>query len=224
MFTACEEAGIGPWGEVFAWRPRRRLHAGCPWLTVTGRTVRRRPWGMLGRSCEAGRSVLEVGNIGTPITQRSIPMPRCSLSNLSFQLHTTRSSRPGLDLPQRGRRSPDHGSAGVCGRQGPHLREHDQRLCLSRVGSARGRRWSRTLMLSRSARYWADARFVSQFGIVDGLLVDRACRGSRPSRCCPRTRVGFGGSLRSSPFAAVIVGRVGCGPLLARTVSNRRRW
>lgn len=92
------EAGIPLWGEVeLAWRLQEEgPHAGRPWLTVTGTNGKTTTVGMLGSILRAaGEDALEVGNIGTPITRAIDSAATVFAVELSsFQLATTQSVFP----------------------------------------------------------------------------------------------------------------------------------
>lgn len=91
-------AGIPLWGEVeLAWHLQEEgPHAGRPWLTVTGTNGKTTTVGMLGSILRAaGEEALEVGNIGTPIT-RAIDSDATvfAVELSSFQLATTSGVSP----------------------------------------------------------------------------------------------------------------------------------
>ena len=156
IFSACEQAGIDLWGEVeLAWRLQEEgPHAGRPWLTVTGTNGKTTTVGMLGQILRAsGVKAEEVGNIGTPITRAIDSDAEVFAVELSsFQLHTARTVRP---------------LASVClNVDADHLDWHGSVEAM--VENADVVEGARAIGLTLGAPS------VSQFGIVEGLLVDRA--------------------------------------------------
>lgn len=102
IFERAHAAGIPIWGEVeLAWRLQEQgPHAGRPWLTVTGTNGKTTTVGMLASILRAnGDDVLEVGNIGTPITEAIDSDASVFAVELSsFQLHTSYTISPLASL------------------------------------------------------------------------------------------------------------------------------
>ncbi len=102
VWRRTKEAGIPLWGEVeLAWRLQESgPHAGRPWLTVTGTNGKTTTVGMLGSILRAaGEKALEVGNIGRPIT-RAIDSDATAFAVelSSFQLETTYTVSPEASI------------------------------------------------------------------------------------------------------------------------------
>ncbi|QPK81867.1 UDP-N-acetylmuramoyl-L-alanine--D-glutamate ligase [Schaalia sp. ZJ405] len=183
IFSRCEDAGIDVWGEVeLAWRLQEEgSHAGRPWLTVTGTNGKTTTVGMLGEILRAnGEKVLEVGNIGTPITlaiDSDADVFAVELS--SFQLHSTLTMSPQASL--------------CLNVDADHLDWHETREAYA---ADKARIYERTQLAcvypsidrevetmvenadvvdgARAIGITLGAPSPSQIGIVDGLIVDRA--------------------------------------------------
>ena len=98
IFNAAAETNIPVWGEVeLAWQLQESGdNRGRPWLVVTGTNGKTTTVGLLGSMLRAaGKTVAEVGNIGTPIVEAvDSPAEVFAVELSSFQLYTTYSLSP----------------------------------------------------------------------------------------------------------------------------------
>ena len=183
IFAACEQAGIDLWGEVeLAWRLQEEgPHAGRPWLTVTGTNGKTTTVGMLGQVLLAsGVKAEEVGNIGTPITRAIDSDAEVFAVELSsFQLHTARTVRPlaSVCLNVDADHLDWHGSVEAYAADKARVYENTVRACVYPASDRRVEAMVEDADVVEGARaigLTLGAPSVSQFGIVEGLLVDRA--------------------------------------------------
>lgn len=183
VFARARAAGIEVWGEVeLAWRLQEAgPHAGRPWLCVTGTNGKTTTVGMLGEILRAGGAdAVEVGNIGTPITRAIDSAAGVFAVELSsFQLHTTRSVSPlaSICLNVDADHLDWHGSAEAYAADKARVYENTVRACVYPASDRRVERMVEDADVVEGARAIGlalGAPSVSQLGIVEGLLVDRA--------------------------------------------------
>ena len=165
VFAACAQAGIDLWGEVeLAWRLQEEgPHAGRPWLTVTGSNGKTTTVGMLGEILRAIDSDAEVFAV--------------ELS--SFQLHTALTVSPlaSICLNVDADHLDWHGSVEAYAADKARVYEHTVRACVYPASDRRVEAMVENADVVEGARaigVTLGAPTVSQFGIVEGLLVDRA--------------------------------------------------
>lgn len=183
VFSACERAGVDLWGEVeLAWRLQEEgPHAGRPWLTVTGTNGKTTTVGMLGEILRAsGAKAQEVGNIGTPIT-RAIDSDAdvFAVELSSFQLHTALTVSPlaSVCLNVDADHLDWHGSVEAYAADKARVYENTQCACVYPASDRRVEAMVEDADVVEGARaigVTLGAPAVSQFGIVEGLIVDRA--------------------------------------------------
>lgn len=183
VFAACEDAQIDVWGEVeLAWRLQEEgPRAGRPWLTVTGTNGKTTTVGMLGQILRcAGHRVLEVGNIGTPITWAIDSDAEVFAVELSsFQLHTTRTVSPlaSVCLNVDADHLDWHGTVEAYAADKARVYENTIRACVYPAADRAIEAMVENADVVEGARaigLTLGAPSVSQLGIVEGLLVDRA--------------------------------------------------
>ena len=183
VFEACAQAGIDLWGEVeLAWRLQEEgPHAGRPWLTVTGTNGKTTTVGMLGEILRAsGVKAEEVGNIGTPITRAIDSDAEVFAVELSsFQLHTAYTVRPlaSICLNVDADHLDWHGSVEAYAADKARVYENTVRACVYPAADRTVEAMVENADVVEGARaigLTLGAPTVSQFGIVEGLLVDRA--------------------------------------------------
>lgn len=188
LFTAATAAGVDIWGDVeLAWRLSegrlRRGEKSAPWLAVTGTNGKTTTVRMLAEILRAaGLRTAAVGNIGTPIIDVVLatePYDVLAVELSSYQLHWAPSLRPHsaavLNL------APDHldwhGSMAAYVADKGRIYEGNQVACVYNTAD------TATEHLVRAADVVEGCRAVgftlgsprpSEFGVVDGLLVDRA--------------------------------------------------
>lgn len=191
IFARAAEAGIPVWGEVeLAWRLQEEgPHAGRPWLAVTGTNGKTTTVGMLGAILRAnGEKALEVGNIGTPITEAvDSDAEVFAVEMSSFQLHTalTVSPEASICLNVDSDHLDWHGSAQAYASDKARVYERTRIACVypaadrvveSMVEEADVVEGARAIGISLGAPA------VSQVGLVEGALVDRAFLAERRTR------------------------------------------
>lgn len=176
-------AGIPLWGEVeLAWHLQEEgPHAGRPWLTVTGTNGKTTTVGMLGAILRAaGEDALEVGNIGTPIT-RAIDSDATvfAVELSSFQLATTSSVCPeaSVCLNVDEDHIDWHGSAQAYAAAKARVYHNTRIACVYPAADALVERMVEEADVIEGARAIGTTLGVpaiSQVGLVEGTIVDRA--------------------------------------------------
>ncbi|MDC4233080.1 UDP-N-acetylmuramoyl-L-alanine--D-glutamate ligase [Actinomyces sp. B33] len=183
VFARCAAAGIDVWGEVeLAWRLQEDgPHAGRPWLVVTGTNGKTTTVGMLGSILRAaGEEVLEVGNIGTPIT-RAIDSDASvfAVELSSFQLHTCRtvSPRASVCLNVDADHLDWHSTVEAYAADKARVYENTRVACVYPAHDRRVEAMVEGADVVEGARAIGialDAPAVSMLGVVEGMIVDRA--------------------------------------------------
>lgn len=144
------------WGEVeLAWRLQEEgPHAGRPWLVVTGTNGKTTTLGMLGSILRAnGENAMEVGNVGTPITEAiDSDAEVFAVEISSFQLHTTLSVSPeaSVCLNVDADHVDWHGSVEAYAADKARVYERTRIACVYPASDRMVEAWWRTLMLSRA--------------------------------------------------------------------------
>lgn len=182
LFAAAAEAGVEVWGDVeLAWRLRPADAA--PWLAITGTNGKTTTVQMLAAILTAaGLRTAAVGNVGTPVLDVVLSGERYDVLALelsSYQLHWAPSVRAHsaavLNL------APDHldwhGSMAAYAADKGRIYQGNQVACVYNTADPA------TEALVREADVEEGCRAVgftlgvpgpSEFGVVDGILVDRA--------------------------------------------------
>ncbi|MCD9142150.1 UDP-N-acetylmuramoyl-L-alanine--D-glutamate ligase [Streptomyces albireticuli] len=187
LFAAAAEAGVDVVGDVeIAWRLRGENAA--PWLAVTGTNGKTTTVQMLASILTAaGLHTAAVGNIGTPIIDVVLsqdapgaePYDVLAVELSSYQLHWAPSVRAHsgavLNL------APDHldwhGSMPAYAADKGRVFEGNQVACVYNVADPRTEHLVREADVEEGCRaigFTLGAPAVSELGVVDGLLVDRA--------------------------------------------------
>ena len=214
VFRVCEDAGIDLWGEVeLAWRLQEEgPHAGRPWLTVTGTNGKTTTVGMLGEILRcAGVKVEEVGNIGTPITRAIDSDAEVFAVELSsFQLHTARTVSPlaSMCLNVDADHLDWHGSVEAYAADKARVYENTVKACVYPAADRTVEAMVENADVVEGARaigVTLGAPSVSQFGIVEGLLVDRAFVENRARAAVALAHVSdLSGAYGPRPSAAAV--------------------
>lgn len=214
VFSACEQADIDLWGEVeLAWRLQEEgPHAGRPWLTVTGTNGKTTTVGMLGQILRcAGTNVEEVGNIGTPITRAIDSEAEVFAVELSsFQLHTAHTVSPlaSICLNVDADHLDWHGSVEAYVADKARVYENTIKACIYPASDRRVEAMVENAEVFEGARaigLTLGAPSVSQFGIVEGLLVDRAFVKDRARQAAALAHVSdLSGAYGPHPSAAIL--------------------
>ncbi|MFF7631787.1 UDP-N-acetylmuramoyl-L-alanine--D-glutamate ligase [Kitasatospora sp. NPDC008050] len=197
LFAAADAAGVPVWGDVeLAWRLRRPLPATgepAPWLAVTGTNGKTTTVQMLASILTAaGKHTAAVGNVGVSVLDAVLagfddsaagsgeqPYDVLAVELSSYQLHWAPSLRPHssavLNL------APDHldwhGSMAAYGADKGRIYQGNQVACVYNLADPATEELVREADVEEGCRaigFGLDAPAISQFGVVDGLLVDRA--------------------------------------------------
>jgi UDP-N-acetylmuramoylalanine--D-glutamate ligase len=182
LFTAAAEAGVEIWGDVeLAWRLRQP--GAAPWLAVTGTNGKTTTTRMLAAIlAAAGLRTAAVGNIGVSLLdvvlgEQEYDVLAVELS--SYQLHWAPSIRPHsaavLNL------APDHldwhGSMAAYAADKGRIYHGNQVACVYNAADPETERLVREADVEEGCRaigFTLNAPRPSEFGVVDGILVDRA--------------------------------------------------
>ncbi|GAA2741531.1 UDP-N-acetylmuramoyl-L-alanine--D-glutamate ligase [Kitasatospora cinereorecta] len=187
LFTAAEQAGVPVWGDVeLAWRLRRphpETGEPAPWLAVTGTNGKTTTVQMLASILTAaGRRTAAVGNVGVSVLDAVLaeePYDVLAVELSSYQLHWAPSLRPHsavvLNL------APDHldwhGSMEAYAADKGRIYQGNQVACVYNLADPATEALVREADVEEGCRaigFGLGAPAVSNFGVVDGLLVDRA--------------------------------------------------
>ncbi|MBP0450266.1 UDP-N-acetylmuramoyl-L-alanine--D-glutamate ligase [Kitasatospora sp. RG8] len=187
LFAAADAAGIEVWGDVeLAWRLRRPLPATgepAPWLAVTGTNGKTTTVQMLASILTAaGRRTAAVGNVGVSVLDAVLadePYDVLAVELSSYQLHWAPSLRPYsaavLNL------APDHldwhGSMEAYAADKGRIYEGNVVACVYNLADPATEALVREADVEEGCRavgFGLGAPGLSNFGVVDGLLVDRA--------------------------------------------------
>ncbi|MCU7825257.1 UDP-N-acetylmuramoyl-L-alanine--D-glutamate ligase [Kitasatospora sp. DSM 101779] len=187
LFVAAEQAGVPVWGDVeLAWRLRRPHPATgepAPWLAVTGTNGKTTTVQMLASILTAaGERTAAVGNVGVSVLDAVLaeePYDVLAVELSSYQLHWAPSLRPHsaavLNL------APDHldwhGSMEAYAADKGRIYEGNKVACVYNLADPATEALVREADVEEGCRaigFGLDAPSLSNFGVVDGLLVDRA--------------------------------------------------
>ncbi|WP_420803211.1 UDP-N-acetylmuramoyl-L-alanine--D-glutamate ligase [Streptomyces spiramyceticus] len=186
LFLAAAEAGVEIWGDVeLAWRLRATPsgRAPAPWLAVTGTNGKTTTVRMLASILEAaGLKTAAVGNIGVSLLDAVLGDEKYDVLAVelsSYQLHWAPSLRAHsavvLNL------APDHldwhGSMEAYAADKGRIYEGNQVACVYNVADPATEDLVRAADVEEGCRaigFTLGAPGPSQFGVVDGILVDRA--------------------------------------------------
>ncbi|MEE4541583.1 UDP-N-acetylmuramoyl-L-alanine--D-glutamate ligase [Streptomyces sp. V4-01] len=190
LFAAAAAAGVEVWGDVeLAWRLRGP--GAAPWLAVTGTNGKTTTTRMLASILTAaGLRTAAVGNIGVSLLdvvlgEREYDVLAVELS--SYQLHWAPGIRPHsavvLNL------APDHldwhGSMAAYTADKGRIFHGNQVACVYNTADKETERLVREADVAEGCRaigFTLGAPGLSEFGVVDGILVDRAFVEDRAHR------------------------------------------
>ncbi|MCG6493158.1 UDP-N-acetylmuramoyl-L-alanine--D-glutamate ligase [Kitasatospora sp. A2-31] len=187
LFAAADRAGVEVWGDVeLAWRLRRPLPSTgepAPWLAVTGTNGKTTTVQMLASILTAaGKRTAAVGNVGVSVLDAVLaeePYDVLAVELSSYQLHWAPSLRPYsaavLNL------APDHldwhGSMEAYAADKGRIYEGNVVACVYNLADPATEALVREADVEEGCRaigFGLGAPAPSNFGVVDGLLVDRA--------------------------------------------------
>jgi len=181
---ACQAAGLPIWSEMeFAWRVRA---SDAPWVLVTGTNGKTTTTQMVGAiASAAGIDVKVCGNMGVPVIDAARgghELVAVEIASLQIHFTSTLSPAAAVCLNVDSDHLDWHGSLGAYradkARVYRHVRSaavypsHD-RLVESMVEEADVAEGCRAIGITRGAPS------ISQLGVVDGILLDRAFGASR---------------------------------------------
>jgi UDP-N-acetylmuramoylalanine--D-glutamate ligase len=177
------ERGVPVWGEVeLAWR-MRPLHGAAPWLTVTGTNGKTTTVRMLTAILAAsGLRATDAGNVGTPLLEAVLhpqPYDVLAVELSSFQLHWSHSIRPRAALCLNV--APDHvdwhGSMAAYVAAKGKVYENAEVACVYNVADPVTCRLVEDADVQdgcRAVGFTLGVPGLSELGVVDGVLADRA--------------------------------------------------
>lgn len=185
LFEAAASAGVPVWGDVeLAWRLRELPGRGAaPWLAVTGTNGKTTTVRMLAAILSAaGLRTAAVGNIGTPLLDVVLedePYDVLAVELSSYQLHWAPSVRAHsavvLNL------APDHldwhGSMEAYAADKGRVYEGNEVACVYNAADPATEALVAQADVVEGCRaigFTLESPRPSQFGVVDGILVDRA--------------------------------------------------
>ncbi|MCZ4121580.1 UDP-N-acetylmuramoyl-L-alanine--D-glutamate ligase [Streptomyces sp. H39-S7] len=185
LFAAAEAAGVEVWGDVeLAWRLRGAANrTPAPWLAVTGTNGKTTTVQMLASILKAaGLRTAAVGNIGVSVLDAVLGEEQYDVLAVelsSYQLHWAPSVRPHsavvLNL------APDHldwhGSMAAYSADKGRIYEGNQVACVYNTADPATEALVREADVEEGARaigFTLGSPGPSQFGVVDGILLDRA--------------------------------------------------
>lgn len=194
------ESGLPVWGDVeLAWRLRDKTGTPAKWLMITGTNGKTTTTELVAAmATHAGLRAAACGNIGAPVLD-AIRDPEgfdvLALEISSFQLHSTRTTSPEASV--------------VLNIADDHLDWHGS---AEAYRAAKGRVYARTRLAcvynradpvteqlvedadvvegARAISFGVDTPAPSGFGVVDGILVDRAFLDDRRTRALELGTVG----------------------------------
>jgi UDP-N-acetylmuramoylalanine--D-glutamate ligase len=187
LLVAAAGAGIPVWGDVeLAWRLRKPLpETGepAPWLAVTGTNGKTTTVQMLAAIlAAAGKRTAAVGNVGVSVLDAVTAEPPYEVLAVelsSYQLHWAPSLRPHSAAVLNV--APDHldwhGSMEAYAADKGRIYEGNQVACVYNTADPLTERLVREADVEEGCRavgFGLDAPGLSELGVVDGLLVDRA--------------------------------------------------
>ncbi|KDN86340.1 UDP-N-acetylmuramoyl-L-alanyl-D-glutamate synthetase [Kitasatospora cheerisanensis KCTC 2395] len=187
LFAAAEQAGVPVWGDVeLAWRlrtPHPATGEPAPWLAVTGTNGKTTTVQMLASILTAaGRRTAAVGNVGVSVLDAVLaeePYDVLAVELSSYQLHWAPSLRvhSGAVLNLAPDHLDWHGSMEAYAADKGRIYQGNQVACVYNLADPATEALVREADVEEGCRaigFGLDAPAVSNLGVVDGLLVDRA--------------------------------------------------
>ncbi len=187
LFAAAAAAGVPVWGDVeLAWRlraPHPATGEPAPWLAVTGTNGKTTTVQMLASILTAaGKRTAAVGNVGVPVLDAVLaeePYDVLAVELSSYQLHWAPSLRvhSGAVLNLAPDHLDWHGSMEAYAAAKGRIYEGNQVACVYNLADPATEALVREADVEEGCRavgFGLDAPSVSNLGVVDGLLVDRA--------------------------------------------------
>lgn len=181
------------WGDVeLAWRLRQRQgRKTAEWLCITGTNGKTTTVGMTESILQtAGHKAIAVGNVGTPILDAlrdPVEYDFFAVELSSFQLHWTYSMAPLVSVVLNVAEDHVDWHEGYSNYLADKARiyENTQVACIFNANQDEIVRMVEEADVQEGCRaigFWANTPSLSMFGVVDGLLVDRAFLDDRHSK------------------------------------------
>ncbi|WP_344557170.1 UDP-N-acetylmuramoyl-L-alanine--D-glutamate ligase [Kitasatospora saccharophila] len=187
LFAAADAAGVPVWGDVeLAWRlrtPHPATGEPAPWLAVTGTNGKTTTVQMLASILTAaGKRTAAVGNVGVPVLDAVLaeePYDVLAVELSSYQLHWAPSLRvhSGAVLNLAPDHLDWHGSMEAYAADKGRIYQGNRVACVYNLADPATEALVREADVEEGCRavgFGPDAPAVSNLGVVDGLLVDRA--------------------------------------------------
>jgi UDP-N-acetylmuramoylalanine--D-glutamate ligase len=187
LFAAADKAGLPVWGDVeLAWMLRRPLAATgepAPWLAVTGTNGKTTTVQMLASILTAaGKRTAAVGNVGVSVLDAVLaeePYDVLAVELSSYQLHWAPSLRPhsAVVLNIAADHLDWHGSMEAYAADKGRIYQGNTVACVYNTADPATEALVREADVEEGCRaigFTLGVPTVSQLGVVDGLLVDRA--------------------------------------------------
>lgn len=181
---ACEQQGLEIWSEMeFAWRVRRES---VPWVLVTGTNGKTTTTQMVGAIAQAGGLRVEVcGNMGIPViaaARREADLVAVEIASLQLHFTSTLSPHAAVCLNVDDDHTDWHGSLEAYRSAKARVYRHTRVACVYPAADARVEQMVRDADVVEGCRaigVTLGAPAISQLGIVDGVLCDRAFLDAR---------------------------------------------
>lgn len=187
LFAAADAAGVPVWGDVeLAWRlrtPHPATGEPAPWLAVTGTNGKTTTVQMLASILTAaGKRTAAVGNVGVSVLDAVLaeePYDVLAVELSSYQLHWAPSLRvhSGAVLNLAPDHLDWHGSMEAYAADKGRIYQGNRVACVYNLADPATEALVREADVEEGCRavgFGPDAPAVSNLGVVDGLLVDRA--------------------------------------------------
>ncbi|MBN2176202.1 MAG: UDP-N-acetylmuramoyl-L-alanine--D-glutamate ligase [Demequinaceae bacterium] len=220
---AVEAAGIEVWSEVeLAWRLRE---SSTPWVVVTGTNGKTTTVRMVGAMAEAaGLQYAVVGNVGDAVvTKSSEALDVLVVEISSFQLHYTSSVEPhaSVCLNVDDDHLDWHGGADGYRSAKAKVYEGTREACLFPTGCPEIEEMVRDAEVAEGCRAIGlslDAPAVSQIGVVEGILLDRAFLVGRQTEALELAKVSDLAHLVAGTVPSYLVANALAAAGLARSI------
>jgi len=184
LLLRAAESGVPVWGDIdLAWRLRDKVGTPAAWISVTGTNGKTTTAGLTGAMLRAdGRRVAVCGNIGVPVLD-AIRDPEgfdtLVVELSSYQLHWMREVSPlaSACLNIADDHLDWHGSAEAYAEAKGRVYENTAVACVYNLADDATKRLVEEAEVQEGARaigFGLGIPGPSDFGVVDGILVDRA--------------------------------------------------
>ncbi|PKQ25718.1 MAG: UDP-N-acetylmuramoyl-L-alanine--D-glutamate ligase [Actinobacteria bacterium HGW-Actinobacteria-4] len=216
-------AGLDVWSEMeFAWRVRRE---GIPWVLVTGTNGKTTTTHMVGAiATAAGLDVAVCGNMGVPViaaARTDVDLVAVEIASLQLHFSTTISPHAAVCLNADEDHLDWHGSVEGYHADKARVYEHVQVACVYPAGDALVEGMVENADVVEGCRavgVTTGAPAISQLGVVDGVLCDRAFSDQRRTMADELATVADLGHLVAGAVPPYLVFNALCAAALTRAV------